>query len=358
MISGSFPDSYAAAREAFCLAASSAACEHQAFPHPNMHDEQGSPLTIDLARIGPESPRQLLVILSGMHGVELPAGSAIQTNWLLSRGANFLPGDMAVLFVHAVNALGCWQQRRMTDSNVDICRNFVDFSTELPENPFYTALADAINGLPDDASADTYLQRYTQREGVATMVAGVMGGQYSDPHGFSYGGSSRTWSAVTLSEILHSKGSGTEAVVVMDIHTGVGAKGVMTPICLQSGEAATRARTWLGPETMLPQVDRRDEESLHPASGHPTEEYERIFSGQSITSLIIEFGTLPPTETLPVLLREHRLTRRGANTAELKAVRDLLWRQHAPDDIEWQQAVLQQGMLAIDRVIYQMHKGN
>jgi len=358
MNSAGFPDSYATARAAFRLATLSAACDHQDFPHPNEHDDRGAPLTIDVARIGPESPRQLLVILSGMHGVELPAGAAIQTNWLMSRGATVIPGDMAVLFIHAVNALGCWQRRRMTDGNVDICRNFVDFSTELPENPFYAVLADAINGLPDDASADANLQRYTQREGPAAMVAGVMGGQYSDPQGFSYGGSSRTWSADTLSAILHSTGSGAEAVVVMDIHTGVGAKGAMTPICLQTGETATRARTWLGPETMLPQVDRKDEESLHPASGHPTEEYERIFSGRSITSLVIEFGTLPPAQTLPVLLREHRLTRRGATAMELKAVRDLLWQQHAPVDIKWQQAVLRQGMLAIDKVIYQMHKGN
>jgi hypothetical protein len=358
MIPGVFPDSYATARAAFRLAASSAACESREFPHPNAQDEQGATLTVDVARIGPASPRQLLVILSGMHGVELTAGSALQANWLTSRGATAIPADMALLFVHAVNALGCWQQRRMTDGNVDICRNFVDFTTERPENPFYSALEDSINGLPDDASADAFLERYIQREGPAAMIAGVMGGQYSDPQGFSYGGSGRTWSAEILSTILQSEAAGPEVVAVMDVHTGVGAKGVMTPICLQTGEAAIRARTWLGPGTMLPQVNRKDEESLHPASGHPTAEYERIFAGRSITSLIVEFGTLPPTETLPVLLREHRLTRRGASTAELKAVRDLLWQQHAPSDSEWQQSVLQQGLLAIDNVIYQMHKGN
>ena len=62
-------------------------------PGPN-----GETLTIDTARVGPPLATRLLVVVSGTHGVEGPAGSAVQ-RYLLSELLPHLPmrdGDAAL----------------------------------------------------------------------------------------------------------------------------------------------------------------------------------------------------------------------------------------------------------------------
>ena len=227
-----------------------------------------------------------------------------------------------------------------------------------PLHLFDLVITTAQYGLPDAETAGMNLRKYERTEGLQAMISALMDGQFSDPKGFSFGGSQRTWSANALSKILKAEKEGPEAIAVIDFHTGVGPYGAMTSICLQDGEAAARAKNWLGPETMTPYTNVKDQHLLHPASGHPTEEYERIFAEREITSLIVEFGILAPDETLPMLLKEHRMTRNGADEAELKVVRQLVWVQHAPADINWQQAVLQQGLPTIDRVLQTLSGGN
>ena len=95
----------------------------------------GEELTTDVAWLGPPAAPKVLVTLSGTHGVEGFYGSAVQSEWLRRRGAATLPEGVAVLHVHALNPYGFAWLRRTNETNIDINRNWIDFTADLPENP-------------------------------------------------------------------------------------------------------------------------------------------------------------------------------------------------------------------------------
>ena len=79
-------------------------------------------------------------------------GSALQVDWIASRGRDPLPPDFAVLHLHALNPYGFAWLRRVNEDGVDLNRNFVDFAKPLPANPGYDELHAAL--LPESTAPD------------------------------------------------------------------------------------------------------------------------------------------------------------------------------------------------------------
>ena len=134
-----FSEDYTSARERFRAASRDAGLSVVTMRNPSP-GPTGIELTTDVARAGPQNASKLLVLISGVHGVELLCGSACQSGWLASGGPRSLPPDTAVLLVHALNCWGAAWGRRNTEHNVDLCRNFLDFSQPLPPSPVYEQL--------------------------------------------------------------------------------------------------------------------------------------------------------------------------------------------------------------------------
>src|SRR5262245_30689570 len=64
-------------------------------------------LTIDVAKLGPSSAESLLILSSGLHGVEGFFGSAVQLTWLESVPRGWSPpAGWRVLLLHALNPWG------------------------------------------------------------------------------------------------------------------------------------------------------------------------------------------------------------------------------------------------------------
>jgi hypothetical protein len=135
--------SYADARAAFLDAAAAAGATIETFPHPlrGLHDED---LAVDVAEIagGPD----VVIVVSGTHGVEGYAGSALQRHHLTLLADDPLPasGRPTLVFVHALNPYGFSWVRRVNEDNVDLNRNFPDWSQPLPTNDGYAELADIL----------------------------------------------------------------------------------------------------------------------------------------------------------------------------------------------------------------------
>src|SRR5215469_7640129 len=138
----SFSPDYAAARVKFREAAEAAGAALDSYPHPERGPDGGD-LSTDVALIGPKTAERVLVMISATHGVEGFCGSGAQVDWLRRGEAASLPSGLAVLMIHAINPYGFAWLRRVTQENVDLNRNWVDFAGPLPENPGYDALADA-----------------------------------------------------------------------------------------------------------------------------------------------------------------------------------------------------------------------
>jgi hypothetical protein len=258
--------------------------------------------------------------------------------------------------VHAVNPYGSAWLRRGDEDNVDINRNFVDFTQPLPENLGYAELADAF--VPADESAaslqaaEAQIQAYAQRHGEAARRIATSGGQYTHPHGMFYGGHRPSWSRQTLESILADFGLRDRAhLAALDFHTGAGSFGYCEPI--YSGDSAhpgyTRMRRWIGPAMT---VQRDGKSAVPPMWGQNSELWEKS-CGPHAADVAFEYGTLPMDQILGSLRAEHILQRQGRNDwhdSSVQTVKERLLKAFTPDNREWREMVIVQARIFIDRI--------
>ena len=139
---------YGEARAAILAAGLRAGADTTAFVHPSP-GRLGEELAIDVLTMGPHDADSVLVIVSGTHGVEGFAGSALQ-RWWLDRSADARPEGVRVTVVHALNPVGFSWVRRVNEDNVDLNRNFVDWSSP-PRNDAYAGTLFAMAAFLGDA---------------------------------------------------------------------------------------------------------------------------------------------------------------------------------------------------------------
>ena len=224
-----FSSSYAQARAKFMQAAAVRALPVTSFVLP-LQGAQGETLATDVVFDGPVDAASLLIVISGVHGVEGYCGSAIQTG-LLSLG---LPeriradAGVAVMHVHAANPFGFSHSRRVTQENVDLNRNFVDFSAPLPVNTDYADVHDLLlpETWPPRPDNEARLGAYVDRVGQRGLQRAISMGQYGFEDGLFFGGAGPTWSNRTFRRILREFAVEREHVASIDIHTGLGPYGL------------------------------------------------------------------------------------------------------------------------------------
>ncbi|MCG6981182.1 MAG: DUF2817 domain-containing protein, partial [Deltaproteobacteria bacterium] len=84
-----------------------------------------SDLTIDAVYVPPQNEaKKLLIMTSGVHGMEGFTGSAVQQYFMTKVLDGAVLQNMGVLLIHAINPYGFKYQRRVSENNVDMNRNF------------------------------------------------------------------------------------------------------------------------------------------------------------------------------------------------------------------------------------------
>ena len=334
-------DSYQQARENFLSACSEAGCPVSSYLHP-LKGPEGEELATDVAWFGPEDAGKLLVMVSGVHGVEGFSGSATQVGWIADRGYDALPPDNAVLMIHLINPWGAAHLRRYTEDNVDLCRNFLDFSAALPDNKAYAGIhGELVLGerLGDHGQhVGRYLGGLLQERGLEYVIDLFMAGQYDYPAGFAYGGQRPTWANTTLREILLARNAHVSKVCLIEFHTGLGPWAYGELIALHMDAELERVRTWFGPWVFNPAADKQPGEAgYREVTGHTSNGYRSSFPDAELTAVTLEFGTYPPNETLALLVQEHLLVHQPGivSAAELERIKSQLLEYHHPGDWEW-----------------------
>ena len=99
----------------------------QIFKHP-LTGPNDLAIGADVALVGDPDAENLVLLVSGTHGVETLVGSGCQVAWLDRYTAEDLPKNTAVLLIHAMNPHGAAWRSRYTEDNIDLNRNFVDHS--------------------------------------------------------------------------------------------------------------------------------------------------------------------------------------------------------------------------------------
>lgn len=221
-----FSDNYAQARQKFIAAAGKAGArlEHHVLDSGPL-GAQGEPLATDVALWGDPDARSLLIVTSGVHGAEGFCGSGCQVAWLEDEPAMSLARrqGVAVLLIHAVNPYGFSHLCRVNEDNIDLNRNFIDFS-RLTDNPGYAELHDLLlpETWPPTPDNERAIAQYIAAHGRTAFHQAISTGQSAFPDGLFFSGTAPSWSNRTLRGILRQHGAGRSRIAWIDVHTGLG----------------------------------------------------------------------------------------------------------------------------------------
>lgn len=343
-----FAQSYAEARAKFLGACAAAGLPVQSHAHP-LPGHDGEALAMDVARVGAADAPALLIVSSACHGVEGFCGSGVQGALLDDPAALRAAAaqGVAVLFIHALNPWGFSHWRRTTHENVDLNRNWHDFSRPLPANPGYDELADAIVPATwPSAEAEAVLARYAATHGERALQAAVSGGQYTHPQGLFYGGNAPTWNQRTLRAVLAEHGRAARRIGWIDLHTGLGPSGHGEKILATRDEpaAAARARAWWGEITSV----YDGSSTSAPLTGLMWMGVYDECPQAEYTGIALEYGTWPVRQMIDALRADQWAHGHPEAPAEQRAA----IRRHTRDAFyvdtpAWKAAIVEQGVAAV-----------
>ncbi|HKK04533.1 MAG TPA: DUF2817 domain-containing protein [Gammaproteobacteria bacterium] len=217
-----YRDDYAGAREGFLAAARRAGARLERLPL-EARGPDGQALGIDIAWLGADSPRRLVLHSSGVHGVEGFAGSAVQRAILAAPPA--LAADQALVFAHVLNPYGMAWLRRANEHNVDLNRNCLTDDGGWRGAPAGYRTLDPLLNPPSPPRPDGFYLRAVAavlRYGFGTVRQAVAGGQYDYPRGLFYGGAQLEEGPSRYRDWIRAHLGGVEALAAIDVHTGLG----------------------------------------------------------------------------------------------------------------------------------------
>ncbi|TNF04154.1 MAG: DUF2817 domain-containing protein [Gammaproteobacteria bacterium] len=308
-------------------------------------------LVCQTAWIGPDNARNVLVLISGTHGVEGYAGTAVELDCLhlLETGVLQLPAKTSLLLINALNPWGYAHHRRCDDQGVDVNRNFIDFSQPLPVNKGYLELQPLL-AIADSVSREQAIEHFRNRVGQREYEIAYSGGQYSDSTGPFFGGSGPSFSRSVIEELITRYHLAERQLAVIDIHTGLGPYGYGEVICdhpVGSGSENT-AREWFGPGCGLPDAGTS---CSVPKLGLLDYAWHQVMGSESCF-VTLEFGTLG-TESLFSVLHDEACAwignTSGAMTKENVAVQML--DHFNPQDIGWRESVIFRARQVIEQAL-------
>lgn len=355
-----FSPSYAQARARFLQAAESAGLEVETQPHP-LKGADGEELAMDVAREGHPNTGSVLIVSSACHGVEGFCGSGVQVSALLDQAwrEHAQQRGVAVLYVHALNPYGFSHIRRATHENVDLNRNFQDFTKPLPANEAYREIQPSLlpGEWPPTPANDAAIAQYVATHGQAAYQAALSRGQHEFPDGLFFGGTAPTWSNLALREVLRSHGRRASRIAWIDFHTGLGPSGEGERIYAGRDDpaAVTRARAWWGGNGATPVTSIYDGTSSSAfLTGLMWNAVYQECPQAQYTGIAMEYGTLPVMETLQALRGEGWLHLHPQAPPALAAqIKQQMKDTFFVDTDEWKEQVLRQAR----EVLFQAAEG-
>jgi hypothetical protein len=274
-------------------------------------------LTIDWLYIPAQAqPGRLLIVTSGIHGVEGPAGSAVQRHFMTEVLPKTDLAEMSVLLVHALNPFGFRHMRRVTENNVDLNRNLdVEPALFALENPGYRTIDALINPVePVDLGSmqhRLFAERAVLRilrHGMATLRQAALQGQYELPRGIYFGGEAFEPQKAGLESLIRRIAPGHGAVMAIDLHTGYGERGTLhlypNPPLVPRIETDTEA-VFAGHHIDWPQKDP----TFYSTTGGLLDWIGKLLDleAQRYVPMVFEYGTLNSQTTPGALDSIHRM---------------------------------------------------
>lgn len=348
-----FSADYGEAREKFLDACAARSLTVDSRLNPNAKGVRGEDLYADITLIGSPDAPKVLLLLSGTHGVEGYCGSGAQIALLREGFFADLPSDLCVIMVHAMNPYGFSHNRRVTEENVDLNRNFVDFASDDLPGADYARVHDYI--LPTDwdgpgrEEADKGLLGFIENHGMPAFQAAITSGQHQFPDGVFYGGQAPTWSNEMLHGVMADYLAGKQVVAAIDFHTGLGPHGVGELIGIGSESQKARAARWYGDQVTDAEAGTS---SSAPLTGMLAHGMAQALPKTELTFVTLEYGTYDVLTVLTALRGDNWLYQRGDVTTSLGTdIKREIRKAFYPDTDEWKSAVWDRAREVVDMAL-------
>jgi predicted deacylase len=350
-IPAAFARTYHEARTKFHAAAQSRALPIERHVHPTARGAEAEDLSSDVALLGDPRAPALLVLTSGMHGVEGFGGAGCQVALLQDDVVHsaVTGSAVAVLFHHAVNPFGFSHQRRTNEDNIDLNRNFRDFRAAPPPNPAYGSVHAIVvpDQWPPSEQNSASIAAYLARHGIAQLQAAITSGQSDFPDGLFYAGRAPAWSNRVLRDVLERHGADRQRLGWIDFHTGLGPWGHGERIFSGPDDAAMidRAKRWYGADVTSFYDGTSTSAQLTGVAYHAALE---SCPDAEFTGIALEYGTRSLNDVLQALRAEQWLANHpGAGEPQRTAIKRQMREAFYDDSPAWQAIVYGQARLAV-----------
>jgi octopine/nopaline transport system ATP-binding protein len=282
------------AHATFLAAAARAGVEVEEVWHP-LTGPDGEPICSAVVELGPPEAANVLVVLSGIHGIEGYFGSALQCHALAHHDEVLtLPADTKAVLIHLVNPWGTAWSSRENEDNVELLRGNYYCHHPKPANPIFTDFFETM-GYRTISSIDELLAgrgkvvELLERYDLGKLMAAIGDGQDTHRDAITWTGNGPTWSKHLIDRVLRERCAGARKVLVLDLHTAVGPPGetVVFTGYLPGSAKEQMVRSWFDGD-------------LWPWPEH-LEFYDwvaEVVPGADVASVTMEAGTeqLGPTE--------------------------------------------------------------
>lgn len=346
----------------------------------------GEALSIDVATIGPVQSRHVVIVSSGLHGVEGFLGSAAQLAWLakFKSGDIELPKQVKLVLVHGLNPFGFAWLRRWNERNVDLNRNFLSDRGFVASQQYRDSLAayDRLRSFLNPPCPPSAWEPYTikavgrilaagwaarerlpagqrpallalnsiKQLGLSELQKSLLVGQYEHRDGLFYGGDGPEESTAWLQQHLPVWVEGADLAVHLDFHSGLGKRGDLK-LFIVDRKGSPRAR-WVAEHFGDAMVEASDDAAGYGANGTMAGYFRDRNAGGSYHCLTAEFGTSSGIRVLGAL--------RAENQAHFHAERDssnYRWAKRqileafAPAATDWRETVIEKSLALVARAI-------
>ncbi|NOQ24801.1 MAG: DUF2817 domain-containing protein [Bacteroidales bacterium] len=359
-----YNDTYDEARNDFRLKSAELAMKYPGIKNFNLHVEnkKDTNLTIDFCFIpGSDDDGKILILSSGVHGVEGFVGSAVQL-FLMNNYINdeFL-SKTSVLLIHGVNPYGFKYGRRVTENNVDVNRNS-DINKELYQtiNEGYPRVYDLINqkGKVKTRSLGNrffFLKaiRSIVKESMPVFRQAVLQGQYKFPEGLFYGGNNFEPQIKDLVPIIDTICNPYKTVFALDLHTAYGERGKLHLFPSPVKESVKKRM-----ETIFEgsQINWGGSDDFYTITGDFVSYIGKINNDKIFIPMTFEYGTMDSQTTvgsiksLHVMVLENQVEQYGYESdIDLEKVKNDFIEMNYPSSDEWRSHIIDETKILFEK---------
>lgn len=269
-------------------------------------------LTIDFCYIpAKDTTVKLLVLNSGIHGIEGFTGSAVQQMLMQEVLQPEMIDEMGILIVHGMNAWGFKNKRRVSENNIDLNRNFsLDPALFSTKNDGFIALYDMLTP-KEKFNRNSLENRFfllkaigqIVKKGMPALLQAFAQGQYQFPESIYFGGTAFEQQVGIMTNVLQTIGEEYQTIFTVDFHTGFGERGVLhlfpnpvtDPVVKSSMEAIFEGYT----------INWGNSDNFYTVSGQFCEYVASALPGKLSIPMVMEFGTLNTSETMGSVKSAH-----------------------------------------------------